>query len=547
MTQDYVNAHFKKALQTLGVEESTPISFEVPKIAEHGDLSTNIAMTLAKPMRKPPRAIAESILQNLELDAEFVSSVEIAGAGFINIKFTPKFYTDSLKTIAGVGEKFGLLKTGEGKRVNIEYVSANPTGPLHLGHGRNAALGDTVANLLEWNGYDVTREYYYNNAGNQMNLLAKSIYARYMQALGEDFPFPENGYHGENIKEIANFLKEQHGDALKAETPENHELFKKQGEEWYSRLQRETLKAMNIEHDVFFNEDTLYHDGRITATVEALRKKGFVYEADGATWLALEKMGLEKDRPIIKSSGEPTYRLPDIAYHVTKFERGFDLMIDVFGPDHIAAIPDVMAALKVLGWDSDKVKPIIYQLVTLFEDGEIVKMSKRSGKSYTLDQLIEELGADVVRFFFIMRGQNTPLDFDLNLARESSDKNPVFYLQYAHARICNIFFKAEERGISFKSETDFDVLKESAEQNLIKTLLRFPEVVLKAGRAYEPQVLVEYLREVATAFHAFYHDCPILKLEDQEILQARLKIADVARIVLKNGLTILGVSAPEKM
>ncbi len=547
MQTEYIYPVFLKALKVLGVKEDIEIVFEIPKIAEHGDLSTNIAMKLVRELKKAPRQIADDIISNLNYDKDLVQSVDIAGPGFINIKFTEKYYSESLKRLLGFSDNLGRTNLGRGRKVNVEYVSCNPTGLLHLGHGRNAALGDTVANFYEWLGYDVTREYYFNNAGNQMNVLAGSIYARYMQALGNsDFPFPENGYQGDYIKDIANELIDKQGDVYKTGTEKDKAAIRRFGEEWCFREIKKTLQRMKIKQDVFYNESTLYEEGKIEKVINDLKAKKLAYKKDGALWLALTKLGLDEDRVIVKSTGEPTYRLPDIAYHKEKFERGFDILVDVFGSDHIATVPDVKAGVEALGYDKEKIRVIIYQFVTLTENGEQVKMSKRTGKSYTLDDLLDEVGADVARFFFIMRNSGTHLEFDLGLAKEQSDKNPVFYLQYAHARICSIFQNAKEKGINIEADVNYDLLQDKKEINLIKVLMRFNEVVKTAAERCEPQVLTEYLHEAAAAVHAFYHDCRIIAV-DENLMQARFKLAEVTRTAMRNGLTILGVSAPERM
>ncbi|MFC2131564.1 arginine--tRNA ligase [Bacteroidota bacterium] len=547
MQTEYIYPVFESALEALGVGEDIEIDFDIPKIADHGDLSTNIAMKLAKELKKVPRQIAVDIISKLNYNKDLVQSVDIAGPGFINIKFTEKYYSESLKELQKFGDNLGRTDLGKGQKVNVEYVSCNPTGLLHLGHGRNAALGDTVANFYEWLGYDVTREYYFNNAGNQMNVLAASIYARYMQALvNPDFPFPENGYQGDYINEIANELIDKQGDIYKTGTEKDKAAIRKFGEEWCFREIKKTLQRMKIDQDVFYNESTLYEEGKIEKVINDLKAKELAYEKDGALWLALTKLGLEEDRVIVKSTGEPTYRLPDIAYHREKFERGFDIIVDVFGSDHIATVPDVKAGVEALGYDKEKIRVIIYQFVTLTENGEQVKMSKRTGRSYTLDDLLDEVGTDVARFFFIMRSSGTHLEFDLGLAKEQSDKNPVFYLQYAHARICSIFQNAKEKGINIETDANYDLLKDKQEINLIKVLMRFNEVVQSAAIKCQPQILVEYLHEVAAAFHAFYHDCRIIGIEEN-LMQARFKLAEVTRTAMKNGLTILGVSSPERM
>ncbi|MCX7909167.1 MAG: arginine--tRNA ligase [Ignavibacteria bacterium] len=548
MEPEFIQKAFENTLKELGFENFVnKIRFEQPRNEQFGDIATNIALLIGKEKKENPRKIAEDITSKLSFDPNLIDKISVDGPGFINIKLSNLFFTQELERMFNLGENYGKSSKGSNRKVNVEYVSANPTGLLHLGHGRNACIGDSIANLYQWLGYDVTREYYFNNAGRQMQILARSIYARYRQLLGEEeFPFPEDGYFGDYIKDIAKEIAEKFGDQYKVETAENLEFFKKYGENWCFEKIRSTLEKLNIRHDLFFNEDTLYSTGKINEVIDILKQKGLVYQKDGALWLAFTKLGLTEDRVIVKSSGEPTYRLPDIAYHRDKFERGFDLIVDILGSDHIATVPDVIAGLGALGYDTSKVKVVFHQFVTLTENGEQVKMSKRSGRSYTLDELISEVGPDVVRFFFLMRNVSSHLEFDLGLAREQSEKNPVYYLQYAYARICSIFDTAKERGIEFNFEANTTCLEHPQELNLIKVQRRFPEVIEIAAEKFEPQILADYLYDLATAFHTFYHNCRIIGSEEP-ILSARFKLAKVTQTILKNGLTILGVSAPTRM
>jgi len=547
MQEEYVKPLFIKALDRIGIIGEIPLVFEVPKNPDYGDLSTNIAMRLAKQMKTPPLELAKRIIENLDVDYTIVEALSVANPGFINIRFSKKFYFYALKRILETGEEYGRSTKGKGKRANVEYVSVNPTGLLHLGHGRNAAIGDTIANLYEWLGWDVTREYYFNNAGNQMNNLARSVFARYRQLLGEsDYPFPEDGYHGDYIKDIADELIKNYANSLFEENKDNLQVCRKFAENWCFDKIRNTLARMGIHQDIYFNEDSLYADGKIAQVIEDLEAKSIVYEKDGALWLALSKLGLSDDRVIVKSTGEPTYRLPDIAYHREKYNRGYDLLVDVLGADHIATVPDVLAALKALGYDTGKLVVLFHQFVTLTEAGEQVKMSKRSGKVYTLDDLLDEVGADVVRFFLLMRGISTHLEFDLALAREQSEKNPVFYLQYAHARICSVFENAKEKAIELAENPNLSLLETTYEIDLIKYLIKFPEIILNAAEKFEIQIIPEYLRELAQAFHSFYHECRIISVEEQ-LQQARLWLCKATKTVLRNGLSILGITAPERM
>lgn len=542
----YIRELINTALTSI-TDTEVDFVIEEPKNPDFGDFSTNIAMVLAKELKKQPKAIADELIQNIQIDKNIIEEISIAGQGFINFKFSKNIYPELLENVLEDKENYGRNQSGTGKKVNVEYVSVNPTGLLHLGHGRNACIGDTISNLFEWNGYNVTREYYFNNAGNQMKNLALSIYARYRQLVGnEDYPFPEDGYHGEYIKLIAGEIYSKYGTEYKAGTDDDINFIRKYGENWCFDKIKATLERLNVRQDVFFNEDSLYYDGKIEKLIDDLKKLDLVYEKDGALWLALSKMGLKDDRVVVKSTGEPTYRLPDIAYHRDKFERGFDLLIDIFGADHIATIPDVLAAINHLGYDSSKVKVLIHQFVTLTENGEIVKMSKRTGKSYTLDDLLDEVGPNVVRFFLLMRGISTHLEFDLSLAREQSDKNPVFYLQYAHARICSVLDMAKERNVDLSKKPDLSLLKNQYEIELIKKILKFRELVSLACEKCEPQIIADYLRELASAFHIFYHECRILGVEENLQL-ARLNLAIATKNTLKSGLTILGIHSPERM
>lgn len=563
--KEYLSQQLQAVLAQLdGVPTDFVAEFETPANPDHGDLSSNVAMQLARHLRKAPRQIADDIaarLIELPLDKTKVTAVEIAGAGFINFRFANTYLQDGLSAILAAGSDYGKSNVGAGKRAMVEYVSANPTGPLTVGHGRNAVLGDTVANLLSWTGYEVSREYYYNDAGLQMRMLGNSVRARYRALVNPDEPmreiegpagtpikvpecFPETGYLGGYIEDIAKGLVDEHGDSLY--NVDDVDIYKKAAEAYIFPDIESTLERLGIKMDSFFNEHTLYTSNAIWDTLDRLKEKGFVYESEGAVWFKTTELGKEKDTVLVKSSGEPTYRLPDIAYHVNKLERGFDLLIDVFGADHIATYPDVLSGVEILGFDPSVIDVIIYQFVTLVRGGQPVKMSTRKATYETLDDLMDEVGEDVTRFFFMMRSPNTHLEFDLDLAKEASDKNPVFYLQYVHARICAILRKAEEVGFSFGADTDLSLLVHEAEQSLMKVLFLFPEVVQDAASLREPHKLTTYLREVAAAFNQFYQNCRIIG-EEQELATARMALATATRTVIKNGLTVLGLSAPEKM
>ncbi|RCK73379.1 MAG: Arginyl-tRNA synthetase [Ignavibacteriae bacterium] len=520
------------------------IVIEKPRIAEHGDLTTNVAMVLAKKIGKPPRAFAENLISRLEIDKTYIKKIEIAGAGFINFFFTEKYFYERLKEIIQSGDRFGSSNIGKGLKTQIEFVSANPTGPLTVGHGRGAVLGDTIANLLEWTGHNVVREYYFNNAGRQMRVLGDSVRLRYLELLGETVDFPEDYYQGDYIKDIAQHIIEQYGDSLKNQT--DIEFFKQQAEREIFEDIKKTLKRLDIEFDVFFNEKSLYDDGSVQDVVNTLKSKNLAYEKDGAIWFKATALGGESDKVIIKSTGEPTYRLPDIAYHRNKFQRGFELIIDILGADHIATYPDVLAGLKALGYDEKKVKVLIHQFVTILQNGEIVKMSTRKANFITLDELIDEAGADVVRYFFLMRSMDSHLNFDLNLAKNQSEENPVYYLQYAHARIASILRYAESEGLSLNESLNLELLDKPEEIQLIKQLEQFPDIVEMCAQSYQPHLLAEYLHDTAGFFHKFYHLYRVVS-EDKLLSSARTALCIATKTVLKNGLRILGISAPEKM
>ncbi len=548
--KNYLLEAVRESLRSLNYSAENVI-FDKPKIAAHGDLTTNVAMILAKSVGKNPRDVAQAIVRNLKLDPQRVTAVEIAGPGFINFRFASVSVVEESKKILREGMNFGKASAVEKVKANVEWVSANPTGPLHSGHGRQVILGAAIANLLEWAGYDVTREYYFNNAGNQMRKLGESIYARYRQLLGEDYPFPEEGYQGDYIREIAKEIFEDKGDSL-CETDPERNYFRKRGEEWCFASIRKTLGRLGVHHDVFYNEDSLYTSGKINEVIEEFRKRNLAYDHEGAVWLRATALGLDKDRVIVKSTGEPTYRLPDIAYHREKFRRGFDLVVDIFGADHIATIPDVLAGVKALGFNTDNVKVIIHQMVSFVSGDEVVKMSKRNAKVYTLDELIDEVGSDAVHYFFVMRSANTHLEFDIELAKEQSEKNPVYYLQYAHARIASILRFAQEQGINVEdsalllSTFNSEIVKEKEEVDLVKLLLDFPEIIQNCASSYEPHRLTTYLREVAEAFHRFYHEHRVVG-DNKNLMLARLALCRMTKTVIANGCMILGVSAPEKM
>jgi arginyl-tRNA synthetase len=543
--ENYYRTILDSAIKKILPDFTGTIEVEIPQNPDHGDLSTNIAMQLAKELKKPPRAIATDIITNLTYEKSFVSGLEIAGPGFINIRYTKAFYQQVLGDILTEGAAFGKSTKYTGQKVNVEWVSANPTGNLHAGHGRQVCLGAAVTNLLELVGYEVTREYYFNNAGNQMKNLAESVRVRYLQELGDAAELPEAGYHGLEIIDIAKEIVREHGDSKR---DADQLFFQKYGEKHNFGSIQNTLKRLGVHHDIYFNENSLYESGAVAATIAELKDKGLAYDKDGAVWLKLSEMGLEQDRVIVKSSGEPTYRLPDICYHVDKLKRNYDAVIDIFGADHIATIPDVLATVKALGFDADKVKVIIHQMVSFVSEGELIKFSKRSGGNYLLDELIDDVGTDASKFFFNMRAVGSHLEFDVALAKEQSEKNPVYYVQYAHARIASILRFAKEQGIETTNlkQAPLQSIDHAEELALIKLLRRFPAIVMQSAESFAPHHICEYLRQVAAQFHKFYHDCRMVG-QPEPIQSARLALALATKQVLANGTSILGVTAPESM
>lgn len=549
-----LRAALQQTLQQLGLDSRQLPDFmvEVPRDPSHGDLASNVALVSSKALGRPPRELAASIREELLKQAGFLSQVDVAGPGFLNVRFHDAFLQGLLKQVRDAGSGYGKTRTRDGERVLVEFVSANPTGPLTVGHGRNAVLGDTLSRLLEWTGASVDREYYFNNAGRQMRVLGESVRARYEQLCGQPSELPEGGYEGEYILEIARTLQQEHGESLLA-SPDSL-AFKERAEKVIFEDILATLRRMGIQMDSFFNEHTLYENHAIDNAVKKLREIGLAYDAEGAVWFRTSELGKEKDTVLVKSSGEPTYRLPDIAYHLDKLERGYDVCLDVFGADHIDTYPDVVRGVEALGGDASKIDVVVYQFVTLVKDGKPFKMSTRKANFVTLDELMDEVGSDVTRFFFLMRAPNTHLEFDLDQARETSDKNPVFYLQYAHARIQSILRKAAEVANEADTapadpsaaEPDLTALTHSSELTLVRSILGFPDAIESAASTREPQKLIHYLQQLASDFTGFYHDCRILG-EPDAVRTARAALAQTTAQVLKNGLTILGISAPDRM
>ena len=512
------------------------------KDEKHGDLSSSLPLSMAKAAQKPPMEIAALIIDQFEKDENLILDIFPSTPGFINFKINPSFYQSLIPIIIDAGDSYGRSETGKGKTANVEFVSANPTGPLTIGHGRNAVLGDTISNILENHGYEVTREYYFNDAGRQMRILGQSVEARYYEILKQDVEFPEDGYQGNYIKDIAHLIMHENGEDLKSADP----IFKEKAEKVIFADIEKSLRNLGIHFDQFTNEKTFYKNGEIDRFLEELKAKNLIYEKDGATWFRATDLGKEQDRVYIKSTGEPTYRVPDTAYHRDKINRGFDLIIDIFGADHADTYPDVLLALNALGLKTDHIRVLLYQFVTLLRNGEKVKMSTRKANYVTIDELVDEVGVDVVRYFFIMRGMNSHLNFDIDAAADSSDNNPVFYLQYAHARICNIIKRGE--GLGMKSSTGYDItlLTHSSEIELLKSIGEFPEIMALALKILEPQDIVNYLQDLAARFHRFYVDCRVIT-DDENLSEARLALIKATKIVLSNGLKTLGITAPERM
>jgi arginyl-tRNA synthetase len=524
--------------------QNISFTLEKPKLKKFGDLSTNLALQLAAQMKENPRQIASKIIDFIVSDPDYIDKIEIAGAGFINFHITRSTIQSGLSAILNEGKQFGRSDFGKGTKTQVEFISANPTGPLTIGHGRQAVLGDTIARLLEAVGYDVTREYYYNDAGRQMRILGDSVRLRYLQLLGEEIKFPEDYYQGDYITEIARSIFDTFGEKFRNET--DISFFKEKGEEAVFTDIKNTVNRLKFQMDVFYNEQSLYDSGKIDEVMKLLKSKDLVSEHDGAVWFLTSKLGKAQDRVIIKSSGEPTYRLPDIAYHREKFNRGFDLIIDIFGADHIDTYPDVLLAVEAMDYNPEQVKVLIHQFVTLSEGDEKIKMSTRKANYVTLDELIDEVGVDVTRFFFLMRHMNSHLNFDLTLAKKQSDENPVYYVQYAHARISSILRLAAEKKLPAFEEADIALLKHEEEIDLIKHLLAFPHIIKSAATQFEPYHVVKYLIDLATLFHKFYTEHRVIS-DKLHTTQARLLLCQATQIVLSNGCSMLGINAPETM
>lgn len=526
-------------------EKLPKIILEVPPQKEFGDFATNFAMQSAKAAKMNPRAIAQALTERL--DAPWLEKTTIAGPGFINFYLKSDVLYDTLAAILEKGEAYGTLARKEAGKIQVEYVSANPTGPLHVGHGRGAAVGSALVNLLRAAGYDVESEYYINDAGNQIDNLAASVNARYLELLGRPAEFPENGYHGPDITATAKKIVETHGGMyLNMDEQERLGVFKDLAlKEKLAALQSD-LERFNVRFDKWFSERSLHEADAIRRTCDLLLGNGNIYEKDGALWLKSTAYGDDKDRVVIRDNGAPTYLAADIAYHRDKLSRGFGTLINIWGADHHGYICRVKAAIEAMGYDQNALEVLILQMVSLYQGGELVKMSKRTGKSVTLTELIEEVGADAARFFFIMRSIDSQLDFDLDLAKSKSNENPVYYIQYAHARICNIFKNAEEAGVKASARPNLSLLSSEAEIDLIKKIADYEEEIELAAKERAPHRIARYAHELAGCFHSFYNVCRIVGAEPA-FAEARLALAGAARGALRHALGILGVGAPEKM
>ena len=523
------------------------IVVEKPKDEKMGDFSTNIAMTLARSERKNPKMIAESVVRYLKNGD--LSQVEIAGPGFINLKMSHEFFLQRLKNVVKQGDDFGQTDVGQGTKVLIEFVSANPTGPLHVGHGRGAAVGDALARILKKSGYDLSTEYYINDVGNQMNFLGRSTWLRYRELLGEAIEFPDDHYRGEYIKDIANEIVKQKGNEF-LNKPEEECLpfFRKFAKDNILKGIQKDLTEFRVNFDNWFTEQSLYDDSSVEKAIEWLKGKGHIYEKDGAVWLKSSAFNDDKDRVIVKKTGEKTYFCSDIAYHQNKINRGFKKIINLMGADHHGYVPRMEAVLEAMGYDKKIFKILLIQFVSLLRAGEKVSMSTRAGEFETLKDVVSEVGVDVARYYFLMRSSDTHLDFDLELAKQETSENPVFYIQYAHARICSIFRTAGEKGVVWNrsNEVDLSLLVEGEEFGIIRAVLAFPEIVEKSARALEVHRISHYLLDMVSRFHGYYSRHRVIS-DDKALTLARLFLLDAIRITIRNGFDLMGILAPEKM
>ena len=525
------------------------VVIETPKDEKMGDFATNVAMTLARNERKNPKVIAEIIRRHIEDGVDGLDSVEIAGPGFLNIKMSPNFFLRRLIDAVQEKRNFGNSDVGQGEKILIEFVSANPTGPLHIGHGRGAAVGDALARILKKAGFDLSTEYYVNDVGNQMNVLGRSTWLRYLELLGKGEEFPENHYRGEYIKDIAQIAIDKHGNEF-FDKPEEEcvPFFKELAKNNILEGIKKDLCEFRVTFDGWFSEQSLYNDNEVEGAIEWLRDKGHIYDKEGAVWLKSTAFNDDKDRVIIKQTGEKTYFCSDIAYHQNKIKRGFKKLINLMGADHHGYVPRMEAVLQAMGYDKSIFKILLIQFVSLLRGGEKVSMSTRSGEFETLSDVVNEVGVDAARYYFLMRSSEAHLDFDLELAKQETPENPVFYIQYAHARICSIFRGAEEKGISISSNGNIDLspLVEEEELSITKAILAFPEVVEKSAMALEVHRISHYLLDLVSRFHGYYSRHRVIS-DDIALTQARLYLLDGLRITIRNGFDLMGISVPDKM
>ncbi|KXG74431.1 Arginine--tRNA ligase [Fervidicola ferrireducens] len=548
----------RKAIEEGAVNLSRIPEFtvEVPQAKEHGDFAVNVAMLAAREAQMPPREIAKIITDRMEIAGSGVEKVEVAGPGFINFHLEPTWANGVIRIILEEKENYGRLDIGKGKKVQVEFVSANPTGPMHMGNARGAALGDALASVLEMAGYDVTREFYINDAGNQIENFGLSLEARYLELLGYESQIPEGGYHGEDIKDHMRELIEKEGDRfLSVDPAERRAYFVEYALKKNIERMKRDLENFGVRFDVWFSERSLHESGKVDEVIKLLTERGYTYEKDGALWFKATEFGVPKDEVLIRQNGMPTYFAADIAYHKDKFDRGFVWVIDIWGADHHGHVPRMKGALAALGYDPDKLTIIIMQLVRLYRNGEIARMSKRTGRAVTLADLVEEVGKDAARFFFNLRGADTHLDFDLDLAVKQSEENPVYYVQYAHARIASILRQAAQQNVKVPEKDDLapsemerllSMLTHETEIELVKKLADFPETIRVAATTLSPYRIANYTLELASAFHSFYNVCRVLT-GDEALTKARLMLVKAVQQVLKNAFKILGISAPERM
>ena len=535
------------------IVKKTEIQFNIEKPAnkDNGDYSTNVAMAGARAFKKAPRMIAEAIVSCIDLDGTAFERVEIAGPGFMNFFLSQQFYSNVLKDVFSCGKDYGKSDYGQGKRVLVEFVSANPTGPMHIGNARGGAIGDCLASVLDWAGFSVNREFYVNDAGNQIEKFATSLEVRYLQHYDSSIELPEDAYHGQDIVEHAeNFIKEYGDKYVNADSKERRKaLVDFALPKNIAGLERD-LGRYRITYDKWFRESTLHNDGSVQRVIDALKEKGVTYEQDGALWFKASEYGNDKDIVLVRANGLPTYIVPDIAYHYNKLvTRGYDKAIDVLGADHHGYVPRMKAALTALGLDASRLDCVIMQMVRLVREGETIKLSKRSGKAITLNTLIDEVPLDAARFFFNLREPNSHFDFDLELAAKQSSENPVYYVQYAHARICSIIKKAQEQGVELKTPSDDELalLNSKEEKDLIRHLSLLTDEIVSAAKSYDPAKFTHYVIELATLFHKFYNAQRVMLDDNEGLMQARLFLCKAVKDTIYNILTMLKITAPEVM